>query len=147
MTHNRNSIRFKPTYDGFTVAVIAFAALICFGLPLLDFDWISFSICVIAFLLIFIPFFSIYYVIDGDMLFVHYCYISNRYPISEIREIKPTKSIISAPAPSLSGRIAIYFNRKAIKSSMPLVISPAECREFINRLTEINPDIKVEGIR
>ncbi|WP_290147489.1 PH domain-containing protein [uncultured Duncaniella sp.] len=64
-------------------------------------------------------------------------------PIDKIKEIKPTKSVLSSPATSLTHRLAITFtNRKILKSSIPLIISPVRQEEFIRHLLSINPEIK-----
>jgi hypothetical protein len=86
---------------------------------------------------------SIYYRIDGDKLVVYSFFIPASYPIDKIKEIKPTKSVLSSPATSLTHRLAITFtDRKILKSSMPLIISPARQDEFIRQLLSINPGIK-----
>ncbi len=84
-----------------------------------------------------------YYRIDGENLVVYSFFIPTVYPINKIKSIKPTKSILSAPAISLIHRIAITFtDRKVLKSSMPLVISPVRQDEFIVQLRSTNPDIE-----
>ncbi|MDE7350069.1 MAG: PH domain-containing protein [Muribaculaceae bacterium] len=66
-------------------------------------------------------------------------------PIDKISEIRPTKTILAASATSLTHRIAIKFSdRKILKSSAPLVISPVRQDEFIAHLKAINPNIIVE---
>lgn len=91
-------------------------------------------------LLIFI---SIYYRIDGDKLVVYQFFIPTAFPIDKIKEVKPTKSVLSAPATSLTHRLAITFtDRKVLKSSMPIIISPVRQEEFIRQLLSVNPKIK-----
>lgn len=95
----------------------------------------------LAFMLV--TFLGIYYRIDGNELVVYTFFIPTDYPIDKIKSIKPTKSILSAPATSLTHRIAITFtDRKVLKSSMPLVISPVSQEEFIAQLRNINPNIE-----
>ena len=61
----------------------------------------------------------------------------------KIKEIKPTKSVLSSPATSLSHRLAITFtDRKILKSYIPLIISPVRQDEFIRQLLSVNPEIK-----
>lgn len=63
----------------------------------------------------------------------------------KIGVIEPTKSLLSAPATSLTRRIAISFtDRTVLKSAMPIIISPADTERFINTLVSINPEIKVK---
>lgn len=84
-----------------------------------------------------------YYEVSGDQLIVHSSFKVYRYPIAEIKEIKPTNSWLAAPAASLSKRIAITFtDRSVLQSSTPLIISPAKQSEFIHQLLTINPEIK-----
>ncbi|MBD5415463.1 MAG: PH domain-containing protein [Bacteroides sp.] len=85
-----------------------------------------------------------YYVVAGDNLVVYSLFIPKTYPIAKISQIKPTKLILSAPATSLTHRIAISFtDRKVMKSAMPLIISPVRQPEFIAQLRSINPAIKL----
>lgn len=88
---------------------------------------------------------GIYYRIDGDKLVVYTFVIPTAYPIDKIKEIKPTKSVLSSPATSLTHRLAITFtDRKILKSSIPLIISPVRQEEFIRKLLTINPKIKCD---
>lgn len=97
----------------------------------------------LAFVLV--TFCSIYYKIDGNKLVVYSFFIPTAYPIDKIKEIKPTKSILSSPATSLTHRLAITFtDRKILKSSIPLIISPVHQDVFIRQLLSINPDINHE---
>ena len=98
-------------------------------------------IVMLAFVLV--TFLSIYYRIDGNKLVVYSFFISTAYPIDKIKEIKPTKSVLSSPATSLTHRLAITFtDRKILKSSIPLIISPVHQEKFIRHLLSINPEIK-----
>ena len=94
----------------------------------------------LAFVLV--TFLSIYYRIDGDKLVVYTFFISTAYPIDKIKDIKPAKSVLSSPATSLTHRLAITFtDRKILKSSIPLIISPARQKDFIRQLLSVNPKI------
>ncbi len=95
----------------------------------------------LAFVLV--TFLSIYNRIDEDKLVVYSFFIPTAYPIEKIKEIKSIKSVLSSPATSLTHRLAITFtNRKILKSSIPLIISPARQEVFIRQLLSINPEIK-----
>jgi len=95
----------------------------------------------LAFVLL--TFIGIYYRIDRDKLVVYSFFVPTAYPIDKIKEIKPTRSVLSSPATSLSHRLAITFtNRNILKSSIPLIISPMRQEEFIRHLLSINPEIK-----
>lgn len=94
-------------------------------------------------LFILLTFIGIYYRIDGNNLVVYQFFIPTAYPIDKIAEVKPTKSILSSPATSLTHRLAIKFSDKTVlRSTMPLIISPVRQKEFIDRLVSTNPAIK-----
>ena len=87
-------------------------------------------------------FVSIYYKVVDDELWVYTFFRPSKFPINKIAQIKPTKSVLSAPAVSISKRIAITFtDRRILKSSMPLIISPKDQHTFIKHLHSINPNI------
>ena len=80
---------------------------------------------------------------DAENLLLYTFFIPTAYPIDKIKEIKPTKSVLSSPATSLSHRLAITFtDRKILKSYIPLIISPVRQDEFIRQLLSVNPEIK-----
>lgn len=109
----------------------------------LDTGYITFIICVFNTIFILLAFIGIYYKISGKALIVYSFFIPKAYPIDKIKEIKPTKSVLSSPAASLKYRLAITFTDKLIlKSNDPLIISPVRQDEFIARLSAINPNIK-----
>lgn len=134
--------RFRSEWGWAAAGVVAFAAAVCGAVAFVDFDWVSLTVSVLCFLLILVPLFGIYYVIEGDTLIVYYCFVPQRYPIGRIAEIRPTRSALSAPAISISKRIAITFADKSVmRSSAPLVISPVRRQEFLDRLRAANPAI------
>ena len=65
------------------------------------------------------------------------------FPIEKIESITYVDSILASAALS-THRIAIKFSdRKVLKSSSPLEISPKDDKAFIDELLSINPDIRV----
>lgn len=89
---------------------------------------------------------STFYIIEGDTLIVHALSTHTPYPISKIKKVRPTRSILSAPAAAVFHRIEVTFtDRKVMKSAFPLVISPEHCEEFVAELRRINPSIIVAG--
>lgn len=89
------------------------------------------TLCLAMLAFVLLTFLSIYYWIDGNKLVVYSFFIPTAYLIDKIKEIKPTKSVLSAPATSLSHRLAITFtDRKILKSTIPLIISPARQVEY-----------------
>ncbi len=77
------------------------------------------------------------YIIDGDMLRVRFLIFGEDCRIDSITEIRPTRTWLSAPAPSLD-RIQIKYGKYGV-----MVISPLEKEKFIAHLCEINPRIRV----
>ncbi len=141
--------RYNSQWDGATWFILGLVAVCCIvpcflddGICLDDGIWPT-IICIVMLAFVLVTFLSIYYWIDGDKLIVYSFFIPTAYPIDKIKEIKPTKSVLSAPATSLSHRLAITFtDRKILKSYMPLIISPVHQDEFIRHLLSINPEIK-----
>lgn len=136
--------KFKAAIDGSTWGIMGFVTAVCAWPLLLDRSPAIIAISFLCVALCMVPFFSIRYEIDGEELVVYQFFKPSRFPIKKIQRIEATRSILSAPAPSLTKRLAIYFTeRKVLRSSAPLIISPA-CREkFISKLLSINPDIIV----
>lgn len=135
--------RYNSRWDGSTWLILGLVAVFCFVPSFMDEGiWpVVIYLALLAFVLV--TLLSIYYRIDGDKLVVYTFFIPTAYPIDKIKEIKPTKSVLSAPATSLTHRMAITFtDRKILKSSIPLIISPVRQKEFIRQLCSINPEIK-----
>lgn len=140
-------VRYNSRWDGSTWAMLGAVVIACLWPIVLD-DWIwPMVICSVMLVVVLLAFLGCYYRIDGDKLVVYNFFIPTAYPIKKIKSVKPTKSILSAPATSLIHRIAISFtDRRVLKSSMPLVISPAHQDEFILNLLKINPLIDTGDI-
>ncbi|EQC49170.1 PF06713 family protein [Bacteriovorax sp. BSW11_IV] len=77
------------------------------------------------------------YSIQNDKLIITALFLKSSFSIAEIKEIRKTKTILSAPALSLD-RIAITF-----ENYDRLVISPRDLEKFIRMLREINSKIEV----
>lgn len=86
---------------------------------------------------------SVKYRICGENLGVRNTFYKwEWFPIAKITEAKKTTGILSGPCLSTK-RIAIKFSdKKILKSSMPLEISPKDRDGFIAELKKINPVIK-----
>lgn len=134
---------YNSMWDGSTWFILGLVA-VCSIVPcFLDDGILPTIICIVMLAFVLVTFLSIYYRIDGDKLVVYSFFIPTAYPIDKIKEIKPTKSVLSSPATSLTNRMAITFtDRKILKSSIPLIISPVRQEEFIRHLLSINPEIK-----
>ncbi|MDE7346121.1 MAG: PH domain-containing protein [Muribaculaceae bacterium] len=138
--------KYASRWDASTWLLLLLMVLVCIWPVFLDGDWVGPLIVAVGLVASFVGLFlGTYYRIDGDKLVVYQFFTPTALPIDKISEIRPTKTILASPATSLTHRIAIKFSdRKVLKSSAPLVISPVRKREFIAQLTNINPDIKVE---
>ena len=138
--------RYASRWDASTWLLLLVMVLVCIWPILLDGYWVAPVIVAAGMLMMFIGLFlGTYYRIDGDKLVIYQFFKPTALPIDKISEISPTKTILAAPATSLTHRIAIRFSdRKVLKSSAPLVISPVHEDKFIAQLTAINPNIKVE---
>lgn len=135
--------RYNSIWDGSTWFILGLVAVSCVVPCFLDDGIWPTIICIVMLAFVLVTFLSIYYRIDGDKLVVYSFFIPTAYPIDMIKEIKPTKSVLSSPATSLTHRLAITFtDRKILKSTIPLIISPARQEVFIRHLLSINPEIK-----
>lgn len=135
--------RYSSEWDISTWTIITLVAACCMANLFLDEGIGPLIISLTMLIFVVICFLSVSYRIDGNNLVVYQFFIPKVYPIDKIKEIKPTKMWLSAPATSIKHRIAIEFtDRKILKSSIPLIISPVKQKEFINQLLSVNPKIK-----
>ena len=93
---------------------------------------VAVSIIIAAVLIVPITFylFNIRYVIRGTSLIVKDGLFSHAYDIKDIQSIKPTHTLLSAPAASLD-RLEISFTHDS------LVVSPKHKDDFISQLREV----------
>ena len=119
-----------------TVGVVAAAVVPCL---FVDFSWAALAIMLLTLALILLALFGIRYEVAGGKLRVSCCrLVMDTIDISKITQIRPTRTLISAPAASID-RLEIRAGRRSV------VVSP-RCKEaFINNLLEINPGIEVKG--
>jgi hypothetical protein len=141
---NATTIKFKPAFDASTWSIIALVLVGCLWPLFLNPGWIVVAILCFCVAFCLTPFLSIWYEVDGEDLVIYQFFMPTRLPIMKIGKIEPTKSMLSAPATSLTKRLAISFtDRSVLKSSMPIMISPANRQLFIDTLLSINPNIEV----
>lgn len=140
-------IRYNSRWDGSTWFILVLVSVCCIVPCFMDDGVLPIIICLVMLVFVLVTFLSVHYRIDGDKLVVYTFFVPTSYPIDKIKEIKPIKSMLSAPATSLTHRLAISFtDRKILKSSMPLIISPVRQKRFIRQLLIINPEIKCHAI-
>lgn len=135
--------KYNSRWDESTWFILGLIAVCCVVPCFLDDGIWPTIICLVMLTFVLLAFIGIYYRIEGDKLVVYTFFIPTAYPIEKINEIKPTKSVLSSPATSLTHRLAITFtDRKILKSTTPLIISPVRQEEFIRQLLAINPKIR-----
>lgn len=112
------------------------------AVPLIETLFIEFSLPKLLLPIIYYPFITVLiakikYVIHGDFLHIHYSFLyTEKIDISTIIHIKPTHSLLAAPAASL--------DRMAIASKQgTFIVSPADKIGFIHQLSGINPNIEI----
>lgn len=76
--------------------------------------------------------------VENDLVVHGGPFIRRRIPISSIKSIEPTRTILAAPAWSLD-RLHISFGKYDA-----VVISPAHKSDFIAKLQAINPNIELK---
>ncbi len=83
--------------------------------------------------------FSIKYRLDEANLYIkNSIFRTTKIKIEDIYKIEKTYNPISSPAPSIFGRVEIYYKNQSI------VISPKEFDEFADVLLKINPNIIIK---
>ena len=82
---------------------------------------------------------TIRYKIDAEFLYVkNSIFGTTKIEVNDIYKIEKTANIMSAPAPSIIGRVEIYFTNGSI------IISPKNFNDFENELLKLNPNITVK---
>lgn len=125
-------------------ALIPFVVFCCMVGPILTKSdyWLGFVLSVPFCLLIIYLIATTKYAIHGDEIGVRCGFRWSWFPISKIESVSKVNGILASPALSIH-RIAIKFSdRKILKSSSPLEISPKDGDGFISDLLKINPNIK-----
>lgn len=141
--------RYNSLVDWSTWLLVGVVEIICLLPLLLDDDTfmrlVITGVAVVYLIFMLIMFKGIFFKIDGDNLIVYEFFRPTIFPIDKIESISPVKTILACSATSLVNRLAIKFSdRKVLKSSMPLIISPVRQIAFIDQLLEINPDIEIK---
>ena len=106
------------------------------GISKNDITAISISILVIIFVNIVL--FGISYSIENDVLRIKRVFHNIKIDIKNITKIEKTWNLLSSPAPSIFGRVEIYYQKDSV------VISPKNYEEFKNELLKINPNIIIK---
>ena len=124
----------KYGIDTFIIILLPFLFIISESISNEKFSGILVSFAVFAFVCWVV--FGIQYFLDGQFLIIKNSFFGKtKIDINEINKVEKTSNMLSSPAPSLTGRIEIYYENKSI------VISPKYFEEFKNELLRINPTI------
>lgn len=124
----------KYGIDTFIIILLPFLFIISESISNEKFSGIFVSFAVLAFVCWVI--FGIQYFVDGQFLIIKNSFFGKtKIDINEITKVEKTSNMLSSPAPSLTGRIEIYYGNKSI------VISPKFFEDFKNELLRINPNI------
>lgn len=103
-------------------------------------DMMVFVVMIATFALIMYLLYDTNYTITQGNLKVHSGFIVNKnIKITEIKAIRKTDSLLSAPASSLSDRIEVFY-----ENSKSVIISPKDKQSFVEELLKQNSEIKVE---
>lgn len=119
---------YRSKVDFWLLAVI-YAVIIASVVPIGCSGYVAVSIIIAAVPITFYLF-NIRYVIRGTSLIVKDGLFSHAYDINDIQSIKPTHTLLSAPAASLD-RLEISFTHDS------LVVSPKHKDDFISQLREV----------
>ncbi len=124
----------KYGIETFIILLLPFLFIISESISNEKFSGILVSFAVLVFVCWVI--FGIQYFVDGQFLIIKNSFFGKtKIDINEITKVEKTSNMLSSPAPSLTGRIEIYYENKSI------VISPKFFEEFKNELLRINPNI------
>ena len=140
-------IYYNSKIDWWIPAMVVFTVAVAFIGPIIDGEIfiVGIFIGVLLGLIEIVMFASVkYQICDGKLGIRSLFYKWEWFPIDKISEVKKSSGILSAPALS-TRRISIKFSdKKILKSSMPLEISPKDRDGFIAQLKGINPNITVK---
>ena len=131
---------FYSKIGGFYIVSLLFVGFVLGYLLIIDFSWLALVLDVlIVGILVLIGINTKYTLYNDGKLTVVCGFLPSRYAVRKAVSVKPTRSLLSAPAVSLD-RIEVKF-----KKGLPLVVSPRDKQGFIAALKAVNPEIKVEG--
>jgi hypothetical protein len=111
--------------------IFIYATIIACAMPIVYYGDVLKGVIITAVLLVPITFcmFNIKYTIRGSSLIVKDGLFSHTYDIDDIKSVKPTHTLLSAPAASLD-RLEIKFSHDT------LVVSPKHKEDFVRQLCE-----------
>ena len=129
-----------PVKIGWEILLFVLAVLILTNYhELINKNWIAIAILTSIFGLILGLGFSIKYSLDEEFLYIrNSVFGTTKIDVRDIYKIEKTWNLISSPAPSIIGRVEIYYQNESV------VISPKSFEDFKNEVLKINPNITVK---
>ncbi len=130
-----------PVKIGWELLLFVLGVMICSSYSeLVNKNWKAIAVLVSIFGLVLRLSFSIKYYLNEEFLFIkNSMFGTTKIAIKEIYKIEKTWNLISSPAPSIIGRVEIYYKNESV------VISPRSFEDFKNELLKINPNITVKA--
>ncbi len=129
-----------PVKIGWELLLFVLGVMICSSYSeLVNKNWKAIAVLVSIFGLVLRLSFSIKYYLNEEFLFIkNSVFGTTKIAIKEIYKIEKTWNLISSPAPSIIGRVEIYYKNESV------VISPRNFEDFRNELLKINSNIVVK---
>ena len=132
---------YRSKIDWWLIVLMIFT---CIVVPMIIDPWWLAAMYGIGFtILMYFGIFGCWYAIEGDNFIVYQFFRPYKFPIHKIKEVKFCKRILSGPAQTTTKHAIKFTDRKVLKSSMPIEISPNNRHGFVEHLKSINPDIKI----
>lgn len=132
---------YRSKIDWWVWAVLVFWFAMIFAVGIGSPWWLTLIFCLLPSILIIVLILGCWYEIDGDTLVIYQFFMPHRIPISKIKDVKKTVGYLATAGMSAQ-RVSIRLSdRRVLKSSMPLEISPNDRDAFIAQLIRINPSI------
>lgn len=130
-----------PVKIGLELFVILFIpSFIIIKAAILNPELSTILLAIIFFSIIGIAVFGVRYRITNNILEItNLLFWTGKIHIKEITKVEKTSNMIASPAPSLFGRVEIFYPGNSI------VISPKNFEDFKNELLKINPNITVKN--
>ena len=129
-----------PVKIGWEVLLFVLSVLILTNYQeLINKNWKAIAIVTSIFGLILGLCFSIKYSLDEEFLYIkNSVFGTTKIAVKDIYKIEKTWNLLSSPAPSIIGRVEIYYKNESV------VISPQSFEDFKNEVLKINPNITVK---
>ncbi|KFC18784.1 PH domain-containing protein [Chryseobacterium sp. FH1] len=130
-----------PVKIGWKILLFVLAVLILTNYQeLINKNWKAIAIVTSIFGLILGLCFSIKYYLDEEFLYIkNSVFGTTKIDVRDIYKIEKTWNLLSSPAPSIIGRVEIYYQNESV------VISPKSFENFKNEVLKINPNITVKA--